>query len=381
MRTTVLSVLALALVALVAFCAYAFITTGTIPYIGTYLGMSNDTSRTAFTEKLSEAMSAHSNQDFDASIAQFEALLAEAQGKAETSAVQNKLAINLINRGFRTSEYNEDVRRGMDMLWTVALDQENPANIRANAFGDLGTIASFHGNTFYTTYYTPAPFNTLVGSSTDPYKHYEAALNIFKYADDLFPTTYTKYSIAKMYTHLLSNGVFSAGSEASKEAARSIQQYITEGDALYAQNPNAFAHGSTARMLLDRAQGLTLSAMTLRNKTASEQEAAFKEAFDAIRGFDQSSKYVTDVLMETRFWYAAVMYANFGTPRVAEVQEVLAPFKPGATPAENYVVTRTTFVNWGAAQPYTNLGQRLAVSLSRVAPDFKEFLVSIGWKL
>lgn len=379
--TIVLVIAAILILGAVGYGAYAFTKTGTIPYIGKYLGMSDESARTAYTQKFTDAISAHTSQDFDTAIAGFEALLPLAPSKTDAALVKNRLAINLVNRGFKTSEINGDVRRGMELLWELALDRELPPDLRANALGDLATIASLHTSAFYRTYYTVAPFNELVKPQAGPYDTYRAALNIFLYADDVYPSTYSKYSVAKMHTHLLSNGVFTSGSAEEKESARSVQQYISEGDALYAQNPSAYAHGSTARMLLDRAQGLTLTGRILDNKTPEEREAIFKETLDRLLELDQGSKYVTDVVMETRFWYAGVIMSNFGEARAADIREILAPFKPGTLAATDFHITRTMFVQWGSAAAYTNFGQSRAVALAEVSTEFRDFLVSVGWKL
>lgn len=355
---------------------YVLFLKGKLPFMNK-IGMTNE--ERAFSNDLQEALSSHSEKNYDSAVSEFESLLARAENPADIASIQSKLAINLINRGLKSGEYNDDVKRGMDILWSVALGQDYPLSQRSVAMGDLGTIASFHGASFYKTYYTIPPFSELIADERDPYANLKAALRIFKYSDELQSNPYAKFSIVRMYTHLLANNS-TDGNMTKQEMAESIQQYITEGDAALASNGN-YREGTKLQMLTDRAKGFVFASYVLGNRTPEEREQAFKDALLAGESYDQTDKYVINALMELRFWYAVTLVAGFDDKRASDIRAIVAPFKPGVTAPDAFSPTRSLFVSWANQQPYTNFGQKYAVRIAEIAPDFKDFLVSVGWNL
>lgn len=329
------------------------------------------------TETLENINAAHVNRDYDAAIAQLEPIASDESDPIQAAQAKHKLAINLLNRGFDQSEMNDDVARGMELLQTVAVDASLPGKVRALALSDLATTLNLHNAAFYTTYVTRTPFTTYLLDPEDAFGVAKACAKMYEYANMLHPNAYSQYSIVKMYTTLLSNNVF-IGDMTSTSTAELIQTNIESADRL--RSLENFTPATEARMMLDRAMGFALAANILGNKTAEEREEAFKEALTTAQQSSDTNKYSKDVEMDARFWYSSFLANVYGSEREAQIRELTAPFKPGVTAAEDFLVTRRVFVTINVP-PYTNFRQKRALVIASFSPDFKDFLTSVGWQL
>lgn len=335
-------------------------------------------STTVSQDKLNEAFTVHANRDYDASVVEFEDLVAKSANPEEKAILKTKLAVNLLGKGFAESEYNDTVKAGIDMLWAVGTDATIPASVRASALTDLGNTFSVHGNEFYMTYATPSPFNTFLLDKNEISGSIKASLKVFKYANELYPNAYSEFSMVRMYTNMLTNTTLEPGMT-EKQTAELVQKYIADGDA-HLLSGGSYPAATHARMMLDRAKGFGLTGRILQNNTLAEREEAFKLALESAQIESDKNKYAKDVEMETRFWYAGFLLIMIGEARNDDAIALVKPFGEGATPADSYVLTRVLFINL-TKQPYVHDPHKRALAIAKVSPEFKSFLISVGWKI
>lgn len=343
--------------------------TGRLDYVLALLGIKSSAEE-VYRQEYEVAMSTHARQDFDVAIAQLERLLASAPTQAVAADLRIKIASNYYGKG----DYESAAR----YYWEVIDDPANPPRERALALANMAENLVRRDVAYYRTYFTRPPYNSLIPDETVPNAPIRAAIKLFEYSYDLYPTSYAKYAIANLETAFIANNNLLPG-EDPKEIASFAQQYIREGDAEFEKDSD-YRDGLKVVQMNYRANSLAISGKVLGTPSLEEREAAYIKAEEIAASANQSDVYVLRASLWLKFYHAAFLAWNYGEERAADIDQVAKAFRVAIDNPPLHAGLRGTFASAEAQSPTAFFKSR-ALSIASFSPTFKEFLVSVGWKL
>ncbi|OGJ54831.1 hypothetical protein A3D11_02135 [Candidatus Peribacteria bacterium RIFCSPHIGHO2_02_FULL_49_16] len=337
--------------------------------IGWYYG---GVSLSPFTSNLQKAMDFHRGQDHSAAIEDFKAALEQAPNPEAAAQMKEMIAFNLFQRN-----ENNDRAEAVNLFKEIIGDESLAPKVRALALADLTLLALSQDKTFAQQHFSEAPFDYYDSSATT-LNVTRTAINMFKASDEVYPNSLAEYGIAYQYAVLsVNNGL---GSITPKEAAQIMQSYIEKGDQNY---PNEqYLPSNSARQYMYRAIAMDASAYILSdNISLADREAAYKLALSQGGPKEIDDAQLRAAIMDTRFYYANFLLIHFGESRYEDIKQILQPFElmsGGDSGSDIYV--RARFIKYGKASAgsYT---KNQAIKLAAISIDFKNFLLSLGWKL
>lgn len=204
---------------------------------------------------------------------------------------------------------------------------------------------------------------------------------LFVHCNSIKKLPYTFYSLAGgMSSPYLKQVSGNPSLEVRRAMATEIQKLIKEGDTF---TPDKQSPEMNAAGLFFRARALHASNTQLKNLKTSELDEAYKRAIDF--GVAPSVEAMPAVQMYTylaRFFYANFLIKSYGGEKNDEAIKVVQPFATIATTTETVAGQniRRYFIGISDNTNSENVLKRISLTVAGVSPDFKAFLVSIGFK-
>ncbi|MFA5998191.1 MAG: hypothetical protein WC814_02285 [Candidatus Paceibacterota bacterium] len=302
--------------------------------------------------------------DATTAVTEFQTLYDTAPNKEIQAKVGQSLIVSLFNRNV-----GEDRSNAIALAEKMVADTTNTPRSRAIVLTLLAALVQGEGDSFFRQYFSDATLRKYLPPEGTRTNSFNIQIKMFKDAEAIYPTPYAEYYTAYAYSVLLRRGRIADGSTSREDMAREVQAYIKKGDATIATDAN-YISGTLANFYYQRATSLATSGKVLGTMTLEERERAYADAIAKISAIPfPSNPHVIAALSKTRFKYAAFLLINT-KGREADIQKILMPFSALST-TDKFVAD------------YFNNKEDTddAVALAKLSPEFKGFLLKIGWKL
>lgn len=331
----------------------------------------------SFNAEMKNAIPLLVSNDYNAAVQVSASLAKNAHDKISKARAQLFLAASLFRRN---KDY--DRARAIGYYNAIINDYSIPPDIRARTVSAAATFVAGANANFLKTYLSEPPLDRALGEVDKPHAPFRAAIKLYEYSDELFPNFVAEYGIAYYNSILLTNNELDEG-VSQEEAAKFIQKYLKDADEKMAiVGVSEYLSSAMAREYLQRAIAMELSSRILGNISLSDRENAHQIALAKTATDNANNVLMRAAEMSARFFYASFLEANFGKTgsRAKDIAELLRPFAPAATDTVLYASTRSQFLSlWHA--PNENLRKGRAIKLAQISPEFKTFLLSLGWKI
>lgn len=304
-------------------------------------------------------INALSSQDYNSAITLALAGLKNPQDPFQKGQLTLLLAESLWARN-----QNDDRVQAIKYYKQVVNDYTIPPSIRASSLNDIAIVVLGNSLSFYRTNFPEAPYPSFISTSTtmsDSVKLMEVYANILKLSDDTYPTSFAEYALAgNYYTPSLyfKNNL----SGTPEEMAKKMQVLIKEGDT---RNDQSISAPLTVSLgYLYRALAINISGEVLGNYGLQEMEDAYKLVLTTESNFGRDDSAASS---RARFYYAGLLLAPL-PERKGDLVALLTPFshiQPNDPAA--------AFFSGIKARPNTDPLKVVAVKLTTLSPDFKEF--------
>lgn len=343
------------------FAAFAIIAVLIAVMVASLLFFEIPVSNSDFLKQKQQADQLRRSGDLNAMIAAYQELVQQAPNKDMEALAKTYLALDLQRR-----DGPGDVKAAMDIYKSIINDYSVPPLRRALVFGDIGQ-RYIPTESFVRDHLNQEPFISFLPPLGEKFDTLSFSKKVFEESDEIYPNSDAKFNLARILA-----AQFPLMDEAEKrDAAFLIQQYIEEGDKLTTALP--YQPGNLVEQYMNRAVGLWTSGAVLGTPSIEDRKAAFKKAIE------EGLKYPDDPRSQSALAQTYLFYAGFlqrAGNRENEVQNVLNAFlsNPGS---QGSVVKK-------AAQAYAmrqapSVARDMYTQLADVSPDFKAYLIGLGW--
>lgn len=304
--------------------------------------------------------------DYNLALQSYEKALAETQDSSQKA----QLLFSIAYANERLGKYADAIAK----YKAIAADTSNFPISRAASVQQIGLMFfTYYGagaqQTILTETFKDAPYNTFntTGSTNLAYT------KLFEYAASIYPLAGSEVRIAYGYTNELIDTLQSATTTPQGKAYLAlIQESLKATDADLGRMFRITVEHNLIPEILVR-EGTTYDRLfTLGVESAGVAEPYFKQAVPY--SLYIGSKPGTFIPLN----YGIFLTKRYGTERAADITTLLAPFKVG-----NGAQISSTVVAYlkAARTSSTAVKERpLLVKMGQMVPDFKTYLVSLGWK-
>lgn len=322
-----------------------------------------------------DAKAIHRSGDNTEAINAFNSLINTAPDQATLGKAKILKATNLYLRN-----EGDDIAQGVKLYKEVINDRSFPPYVRALALNSVATIVRGEDETFYRLYFSEPPFNNFSAESgKGRFSVFPIYLKILELSDETFPNSFAEYAIAgNYYAPLLTNNV-SIGTTTPEQAAKIMDNYIKKADV--ANDEQMYSPNVTLERYLYRAIAINTIGRTLKKDNLDEREKAFKLILEKGAPYEIGSEDLSRfIVMNGRFFYANFLSQNFGKERYSDISNILKPFEEATSVTDSSF--KTTRLRFAKLQNVTDNDpvKKMALSLAKVSPEFKDFLLSVGFK-
>ena len=295
-----------------------------------------------------------------------------AKTPAEEGQIQFKLA-TVIENDFKNPD---QALTAIPLLKTIAADTSYPAIVRASAVQQMG--AAFYdlgGDSRFTKeIFKDEPYKSLYVKNYTNLSYRK----LFEYAAALYPLAYSELKIANWYANQISLSVppvkgvakVTLSSEQITAYKETIRQNIAAADQDIARIKDDPNQNAPVPLLLEE-EGVVVGKMQiLGDASFGDPEKFYAQALTL---FDAAQPAGSDGFV--RFNYALYLAQRFGSSRAGDIVNLLAPFYTTS------VYKGSSAQNQFISERNNILGSKPAfVTLASIDPNFKSFLISLGWK-
>jgi len=234
--------------------------------------------------------------------------------------------------------------------------------------------------------YNTPPYSDYLKKANGNY--FMADIEIFKQADALYPTAWSKYEIAYKEARLLYaalNDTSNPGSVNMQDLATDIQANVLAGDKLIATEPVLASVLSNApamwsQLYVFRAFALDHSNRVLKTLSDAHVNEAYELALPFVDG-DLGNVQNQTMAANARFFYAASLIAREGETAKARIVSLLSFFgNPSQTGKGG--LSSANFIKYVSLDdPRINPLTSEIVRLAALSPEFKKFVLQAGAQL
>lgn len=330
---------------------------------------------TSFNAKIKGASPTHVSGDYDTSIKTYGDILESAPDKISETRAKWFLAANL----FRRNE-GDDRAKAMGYYKGIINDYSIPAAMRARTVADMAGFVSGEDANFFRMHLSEPPYDTYLQGTDGRYDITRAVMKLYEYSDEIFPNFIAEYGAAYYRGSLSANNISVEGIS-EKENAQLVEKYLLLADEkMLSADLSEYLPSVIARQYLWRASMMGLTGRILGTVNREEKEVAYQLALKKATG-DPNDALMRNAEMNARFFYAGFLEANFKNgSRSIDIIELLKPFALAKSDPIRHELTRSNFTSI-LQRAETNFSYGRAVKLAKISPEFKEFLLSVGWKL
>lgn len=315
-------------------------------------------------ESYSQAYAAEGNGDYADAIDKYQAALKSTSNTEEQFAIHLRLAGSYIQ-----ATRDEDA---VTTLQRLAQDTTYTPQMRAYAVYVMGSLYS--GPTddrLMQAIFSVAPYNSffVTGNPLLSYRH------LFEYSTQIAPNAYSDTQIAYWYAARARAAYQNPHTYASSTAEylATAHSWLSKADTDPSWDNTPFA-STPDRLFLMMRRAMTFARLEWAgDMTAPDPEPVFKQLVV------QASIYPrTSLEAYSRLQYAYYLYQESGAKRAADIAAVLAPLYADGRNIHNDTSARAFLAS---SATNMNLGNRdLIVGIAKLDPDFKQYLVSLGWQ-
>ncbi len=359
---------------------------GGVYYLGIFLPQQEvqqayqETAQFLASSQYQAAQTTLAQGDYTGAVSSFQTLLAQAPTAQAKDAVSASLALSMYGSG--------DINSSASTYKALALNPQNLASTYpAFALDELGFLtdlvednptvlqASIYNNPPYSDYLQAVNGNV-----------FEADITLFKQADALYPSTFSKYEIAYKEARLLYTDSRAASSTTQGTTgsdmtalAKDIQQNISAGDAL-TKDPVlaqvlANAPAMWAQLYLFRAFALDQSNTVLGNLSDAQIDQAYDQALAFVRQ-DSTNVQAQAMNANIRFFYAASLdrREKARSNKNQQIESLLAYFGTAAETGKGGLSSANFLKYISLDSPNENPLTSEIAPLAAISPEFKAFL-------
>jgi hypothetical protein len=310
-----------------------------------------------------EAVQSESHGQYAAAITQLQEALYSTSDPTQTNAILSHLQQDYELVG----DYSDAVRTLQQIAGTSAYPQVS----RAFAVEELGLL--------YVRY--PDASSTLQIFSESPYRDLYVATStnlttrhLFSYATTIYPLPISEYYIAQSYANVMLNQkVLGQSSSTAEIVSATLKQKLVssfqDGNAALeavSQHPPTAIYILNAKLM----NAIVLESLQRLGDTslgdAGQAFQALLTAYDSQDPADDGS---------VRLQYAYYLMNIYGTSRASDIRSILEPIS--RSPSHGGIVTVNVLKGYIGTP--VSPAKTAVVVLSTLDPDFKAFLVSLGW--
>jgi len=256
----------------------------------------------------------------------------------------------------------------------IAADTSYYAIARAASVQDIGLM--------YYTYSGSATLQTIASETfkDSPYNSFTegnslnvAYIKLFEYAASIYPLANSEVRIAYGYANELLDTLKSATTTPQgKEYVSIIIQSLQATDRDLMRMKNVPEERALIPEILVR-EGKTFDRLATLGVVGSQQaEPYFK------RGVEYAASLGTKPGSFHALNYALFLADRYGSARSADIKNLLTPFRVG-NDAAIYSIVTAFYKNIRSASS-SDKNRKLIIILGQMDPDFKTYLISLGWK-
>lgn len=330
----------------------------------------------SFNTEVRNTVRTYASGDYTTSIKTFGDLLKDAPDKMSEARLKLLIGINL----WRRNE-GDDRAKAIGYYQRIVDDYSLPASYRAQTVAEMASLFQNEDASFFRAN-AVSPFDAYLRETGQRFDVLRAVLRVYEYSDELFPNFLAEYGLAYVEGSLLVNKALPAG-VSEKETAQLIQKYIKEADEKMAKADRSwFLPSVFAQQYLLKARMMALAERILGNVHTEDREKDYQLALKKSQTNSPNQPIMREVEMNTRFYYAVFLELNFGKvgSRTKDIVELMKPFASATKDSPLYALTRSNFSKLGQ-QPSGDFVRSQALEVARISPEFKAFLLSVGWKL
>lgn len=321
---------------------------------------------TLHSQNYALAKSYQKSKQYDLALEFFQKALPEAQDRSQTAQIRYNIAV-----------MNEDLgnyKEAIAQFKEIAADTANSPIIRAYSVQEIGLM--------HYAYYKPADRQLIITETfkDPPYSELrkDKSLNfayteLFGYAAAIYPIANSEARLAYGYSNELQDSLRGATtSPQGKDYVALITRSVQAADADLERVKKIPSESGFIPDILAR-QGTTVGHLVALGAGDPRQaESYFQKSiqYAAVVG-DKPGNY-------SAFLYAAFLAYQYKDARAADIKSILEPFRIGNE--EAIIPGIADFFRTSRTDPtLTNEKLRL-VLMGRADPDFKKYLISLGWK-
>ena len=312
----------------------------------------------------------HHQGKYDESIEGFKKVLYSAPDKPSEAKARYHLAFDLFVRNQGTDRVDA-VRIYKEMI----KDPDMPIHYKAAAMNEMAFLRDLSSDDgfFINNVLNEEPYLSFYKETGSVHG---AMIKIYELSDSMYPTALAKFQIGLMLANGMVQGNPMVHGMTQEEAAKKIQQLIKEADPLI--NAVPYEQAKLAHMYMCRAMALGLSQRVLKNfDTPVVEEAYLKAISVADAGYDDF--HSRGVALVTRFYYAVFLHTRFGAAREKDIVSLLKNFERAETIPEYKLFTE--YLKEAKDRPADNFLKVKIFDLAKVSPEFRSYLLQIGWNL
>jgi len=252
----------------------------------------------------------------------------------------------------------------------IAADERYYPMIRAYAVQEIGAMRTTYPliKDIPTKTFAGQPFASFKDANNEPL----AYAKLFEYAVSIYSLSLSHASAAYWYAKELES-LQSTTTPTAQAYIVSISQHL-ESAQTDLKRLQANLNESSYVALFFLREAITTDLMTklgIESYSSAAAEALYKKALDASRvaGFKQGNFFA--------YAYADFLAVTYGTARSSDIRTILAVFTESN--ATNIAPALRTLFASAATSTSLQSKKSEIVRLGRLAPDFKTYLISLGW--
>ncbi|MBY0473356.1 tetratricopeptide repeat protein [Patescibacteria group bacterium] len=306
-----------------------------------------------------------------------EAIVLYKQALAKTSDPDQKLAVYYYLAAAEniTGQHTEAI----SLLKQVVAADTMPKETRAYAAQYMGIMTVNLSNTavhnsIMAEIFKDSPYKEMYAQNDDAI----STRHLFEYASSFYPLGISEANIANWYIGDIISKKISTTTEPGLSTIKLIQQKLANASLDIERTKLSTQTSNLIPQIYARKAEVTEG---LSRVGVASKEQALRAYADALQSYAQFDTLPADDWF-LRFRYAGFLASAYGQIRQSEVHDIVAPLYLNSAYAS---LTKSFFATLGGIHltqtPTTSLeGSTLrAWKIGKIDPDFKNFLVSLGW--
>lgn len=306
------------------------------------------------------------DKKYDLALEYYQKALVEVEDRSQKAQVE----YNIASMKERLGRYEEAIAE----FKAIAADTDNFLIVRAYSVQQIGLM--------HYTYYSGDARERIVAETfkDSPYESFKkddglnmAYVRLFEYAASIYPAAISESRIAFSYTRELMDTLRGATTTPQGGSyVSSALQSIQAANADLQRMKDLPTEVQSVPGVLTR-MGVTLGFLASLGAADPNQAELYLN-----RGLQHAAALGNQLGSFEAYNYAAFLVMQYGNARAADIKSLLAPFRAGNEAAIFDPVP--AFYRTARTDQALAIEKRNLIAMGRMDSDFKEYLLSLGWK-